>query len=225
VLGLVTAVWRRFNAEYNLRLTEAPDGLRVGSGLVETSAEVIPRGRVQAVRMVEPLLWRPFGWARLELDVAGRQRRKGENRAEGKQLRTVLPVGTRDEALALLERIVPGAPRPDDPPPGRARVKSPLRFRNLAYGCTGDCVVTRSGRLGRVTSWVPLAKVQSLRWAQGPLQRRLRLADVFVDTAGRNVGAALRDRDEDESRAELERLGELARAARRRRPRATRAAR
>lgn len=215
IIGLVTGLWRRFNGDYGLSVAEAPDGLRLQSGLVETTAEVIPRGRVQAVRMVEPLLWQPLGWARLEVDVAGRQRRKGENRSEGRQLRAVLPVGSRGEALELLDRIVPDAPQPETPPPGRARIKSPLRFRNLAYGMTDGCVVTRTGRLGRRTAWVPLAKVQSLRWLQGPVQRRLRLGDVYVDTAGRSLRAALRDRDEAESHEVLERLTVLARSARR----------
>jgi putative membrane protein len=215
-VGLATALWRRFNGAYGLSVTDAPDGLRLQSGLVETSAEVLPRGRVQAVRMVEPLLWRPLGWARLEVDVAGRQSRKRENRSEGRRLRAVLPVGTRAEAHALLDRILPGAPAPTAPPPSRARFKSPLRFRNLAFARSEDYVVGRSGRFARVTSWVPLGKIQSLRWSQGPLQQRLRLGDVFIDTAGRNVGAALRDRDVDESRSELEQLTVLARAARRR---------
>jgi putative membrane protein len=215
VLALATTLWRRFNGDYGMWVSEAPDGLRLRSGLVETTAETIPRGRVQAVRMVEPLLWLPLRWARLEVDLAGRQRRRGENRSEGRQLRAVLPVGDRAEALALLHRILPDAPQPASPPPRRARLKSPLRFRNLAYGRSDDCVVTRTGRLGRRTSWVPLAKVQSLRWVQGPVQRRLRLGDVYVDTAGRAVGTALRDRDSAEAREELDRLAALARAARR----------
>jgi putative membrane protein len=214
ILAVVTGVWRRFNGDYGLTVTQAPDGLRLRSGLVQTSAEVIPHGRVQAVRMVEPILWRPWGWARLEVDLAGRQRRKGENRAESKQLRAVLPVGGRTEALDLLERLVPGAPAPADPPPARARWKSPLRFHNLAVARTDGLVTTRTGRLGRVTVWVPLAKAQSFRWSQGPVQRRLGLADVFVDTAGRRLGAALRDRDADEARAHLDGLAATARAAR-----------
>jgi putative membrane protein len=215
ILGVVVAGWRRFNSGYGLRLSESPDGLQLHSGLVETTTESIPRGRVQAVRMTEPLLWRPFGWARLEVDVAGRQRRRGENRAEGSQLRAVLPVGPRDEALALLGRLVEDAPQPTEPPPRRARWKSPLRYRHLAIAVSDRTVATRSGRFGVRTSWVPLAKVQSLRWVQGPLQRRLRLGGVHVDVAGRSVGAVLRDRDVDESRQQLDRLAELARAARR----------
>jgi putative membrane protein len=51
---------------------------------------------------------------------------------------------------------------------------------------------------------------------QGPIQRRLRLASVHVDTAGKTVHATLRDRDLAEAAAALEDLTDLARAARRR---------
>jgi putative membrane protein len=85
----------------------------------------------------------------------------------------------------------------------------------LAWGGTDTCVVTTSGRLRRTTCWVPLEKVQSLRRVQGPVQRRLNLATVHVDTAGRAVRAALRDRDAGEADQALTRYAELARAARR----------
>jgi len=47
------------------------------------------------------------------------------------------------------------------------------------------------------------------------VQRRLNLATVHVDTAGRAVRAALRDRDAGEADQALARYAELARAARR----------
>ena len=74
--------------------------------------------------------------------------------------------------------------------------------------------MTRSGRLRRVTCWVPLGKVQSLREVQGPVQRRLQLASVHLDTAGGNVHAILRDRDAAEADRVLVELVDLARAAR-----------
>ena len=73
-ISLVTFLWRRFNQQYRLTVAEGPDGLHLHGGLVALSAEIIRPGRVQAVRLVEPLLWRPFGWCRLEVDLAGRQR-------------------------------------------------------------------------------------------------------------------------------------------------------
>ena len=215
VLGMLAFLWRRLNQGYNLTVAEAPDGLRVRSGLLDTTAETIPSGRVQAVRMVEPLLWRPLGWCRLEVDVAGRQRKEGENAQEGRQLRAVLPVGTKQDAEWLLSRILPNTPSARIRPPVRARWKAPLRYRNLAWGHNQSCAVTTTGRIARVTSWVPLTKVQSLRLVQGPLQRSLRLATIYLDTAGHSVHAAIRDRDADEARTQLIELIGLCRAARR----------
>jgi len=215
ILGVVTVVWRRFNQEYRLTVAEAPDGLRLRAGLIALTAETIRPGRVQAVRMVEPLLWRALGWCRLEVDLAGRQRGKGEGQAQRGQLRAVLPVGSRALADELLDRILPDRPRETSQPPRRVLWKSPLRYHMLSWGRTDTCVVTTSGRLRRATSWVPLVKVQSLRRVQGPVQRRLRLASVHLDTAGRSVHATLRDRDAAEADRALAELTALARAVRR----------
>ncbi len=214
VIGMATFYWRRLNGAFNLTVAEAHDGLRLRSGLLDTTAETIPSGRVQAVRMVEPVLWRPLGWCRLEVDVAGRQHSGGEGSPERRQLHALLPVGTREEAGRLLERILPGAPAERSRPPRRAWWKAPLRYHNLSWGHDARCAVTTSGRFARVTSWVPLRKVQSLRLVQGPVQRRLRLATIFLDTAGRSVHAAIRDRDAEEARAQLAELTVLSRSAR-----------
>jgi putative membrane protein len=216
LIGDVIAIWRRFNRAYHATVAEAPEGLRVRAGLVETTAETIPRGRVQAVQLVEPLLWRPFGWCRLEVDVAGRVRDRNDAGRGKRRLRMLLPVGTREEAAELLALVVPDAPTPEWRPPRRARWKSPLRYRRLAFGFDEQYAVATAGRVARVASWVPLAKVQSLRLLEGPVQRRLGLATVYLDTAGKNFGAAFRDIDGAESRQTLDRLTELARAARRR---------
>ena len=216
VLSTATFIWRRFNQQYRLTVAEGPDGLHLRGGLVALTAEVIRPGRVQAVRLVEPFLWRPLGWCRVEVDVAGRQRRKGEGEAQRGQLRTLVPVASRTLGLELIDRLVPDRPRELSPPPHRVFWKSPLRYRKLGWGRTESCVATTSGRLRRVASWVPLEKVQSLRHVQGPLQRRLRLASVHVDTAGKAVHATLRDRDAAEAGRALAELTDLARAARRR---------
>ncbi|MCW2776867.1 MAG: putative rane protein, partial [Frankiales bacterium] len=53
---------RRVLAEYGATVAESPEGLRLRSGLLDTRTQAVPPGRVQAVRVLEPLLWRPFGW-------------------------------------------------------------------------------------------------------------------------------------------------------------------
>jgi putative membrane protein len=215
-ISMATFIWRRFNQQYRLTVAEGPDGLHLRGGLVALTAEVIRPGRVQAVRLVEPFLWRPFGWCRVEVDVAGRQRRKGEGEAQRGQLRTLVPVASRPLAVDLIDLLVPDRPRELSGAPRRAFWKSPFRYRALSWGRSETCVATTSGRLRRVTSWVPLEKAQSLRHVQGPVQRRLRLASVHVDTAGRTAHATLRDRDAAEAARALAELTDLARAARRR---------
>lgn len=214
LFGLVIGVFRRFNGDYRLTVADAPDGLRLRSGLVETSAETIPRGRIQAIRMVEPLAWRPWGWCRLEVDVASQKSKGRQDRNESKSARALLPVGSRAQATLLLERVFPELPQKRLPPPARARWKSPLRFRFLSWGSNARYAVTTSGRLRRVTDWVPLAKVQSIRLVEGPVQRRLRLSSIHLDTAGRKVHAVLRDREGTEARALLAELPDRCRHAR-----------
>jgi putative membrane protein len=214
-ISMITVIWRRFNQQYRLTVAERPEGLHLHGGLIALAAEMIRPGRVQAVRIVEPVLWRPLGWCRLEVDLAGRQRRKGEGQAERGQLRTLLPVARRSLALDLVDRLVSDGPHELARPPRRVLWKSPFRYRALSWGRSETCVATTSGRLRRVTCWVPLEKAQSLRYVQGPVQRRLRLASVHVDTAGRSVHATLRDRDAGEASRALAELTDLARAARR----------
>jgi putative membrane protein len=214
LFGLAIGLFRRFNGDYRLTVADAPDGLRLRSGLVETSAETIPRGRIQAIRMVEPLAWRLFGWCRLEVDVASQKSKGRQDRNQAKSARALLPVGSRDQAGFLVARVFPGLPEERLVPPARARWKSPLRFRYLSWGANDRYAVTTSGRLQRVTDWVPLAKVQSVRRVEGPIQRRLRLSSIHLDTAGRKVHAVLRDRDRAEGAALLADLPRRCRQAR-----------
>ncbi len=183
--GVLTAVWRRINGEYNLTVAEASDGLRLRAGLLETTAETIRPGRVQAVRMLEPILWRPFGWCRLEADIAGRQKKKGENRAQSRQLRAVLPVGSHEEAARLLARLIADPPTERLPAPPAARFKSPFRYHNLSWGHNDTCVVTTSGRTTRITAWTPVSKLQSVRRVQGQIAAAASVSPAIrLDTAG-----------------------------------------
>jgi putative membrane protein len=214
LIGLAVSLFRRFNGDYRLTIADADDGLRLRSGLVETSAENIPWGRIQAVRMVEPWAWRPLGWCRLEVDVAGQKSKGRQDRNQAKAGRALLPVGSREQAAYLLATVFPDVPDERLGPPARARWKSPLRFRYLSWGANERYVVTTSGRLQRATDWVPLAKVQSIRQVEGPFQRCLRVTSIHLDTAGRRVHAVLRDRDRAEGARLLAELPDQCRRAR-----------
>jgi len=212
-IGIVLAVWRQFNSDYGTVVAAAADGLRLRSGLVQTTAETIRPGRVQAVRLVEPLAWRALGWCRLEVDVAGPRQRR-ENRAESQRLRALVPVGSRAEAEQMISELLTAPPTPSQRPPRRARWKAPLTYHFLACGADDRYVVASRGRVCRKTTWVPLEKVQSVRWVQGPIQRRLGLASVRLDVAGKRVTANLADRRAAEADELLRRLPGLAGQAR-----------
>jgi len=211
--GIVLAVWRQFNGEYGTVVATAPDGLRLRSGLVQTTAETIRPGRVQAVRLVEPLAWRVFGWCRLEVDVAGPRQRR-ENRAESQRLRALIPVGSRPDAEHMIGELLGTRRQPSRRAPRRAAWKAPLLYRFLAWDLDDRHVAATRGRVCRKTTWVPLEKVQSIRWVQGPVQRRLGLATVRLDVAGKRVSASIQDRDAAEAGAIMATLPDLTRDAR-----------
>ena len=114
----------------------------------------------------------------------------------------------------MLGELLVTRPAPTRRPPRSARWKAPLTYHYLAWDGDDRYVVASRGRVCRKTTWVPLEKVQSIRWVQGPVQRRLGLASVRLDVAGRRVTGDIEDRDAAEARDILRRLPELARRAR-----------
>jgi putative membrane protein len=213
LVGLVTGVWRRFNSQFGFTIAQAPDGIRVRRGLLGSVAETIPARRVQAVRQIEPLLWRPWGWRHLQVDLAGVGKRDAAG-GSGAVTKTLLPVGEADVAAAVRSMVVDDRGVTLTAPPARSRWKAPLSYHNLAAGHDDTVVVAVTGRLRRVTCWVPLEKVQSVRRVQGPLQRALHVATVHVDVAGRRIDAAFKDRDEDEADRLVDELAARSRDAR-----------
>jgi putative membrane protein len=214
-LGFLQGVWRRISTQYGFVVADAPDGIRISRGLLGTVAETIPVRRVQAVRLVEPLFWRLFGWCRLEVDVAGGTGREGRGRS-ATSIKSLLPVGSHQVAQLLVTTVIPGALPPSSAPPRRARFKAPLSYHFLAAGHNDVLAVAVTGRVRKTTTWVPLVKAQSVRRIQGPIQRRLGLATVHLDAAGRRVRAEWRDRTVEEADDLMDDLAALSRAARQR---------
>ncbi|MFF3019832.1 PH domain-containing protein [Streptomyces sp. NPDC057939] len=189
LVPMVGAVWTgslgRLFTEYDWTVAESPDGLRLDHGLLDRAHETVPPGRVQTVRIIEPLLWRRRGWVRVELAVAGSKNG------------LLVPVATREAAHAVIARVLPGAdlgalvftPSPST----GSRWVVPVWWKGYGLGVSTELFAARRGRLCRRTEIVPHAKVQSVRRSQGPWSRARGVADLHVDTgANETVTARLR---------------------------------
>ena len=180
----------------NFHLADTGTAARIQHGLTDKRTTTIPLHRIQAVGMVQPLWWRPLGWWRVKVNVAGiAHDPSGKTDNET----TVLPVGTLDQALAVLTLLDPALSEPDlrraalsDGDHGgwtlvspRARVFDALSWRRSGFTVSQHSFMVRAGALWRRVSVMPHARVQSLSLSQGPLDRRFDLATVtLVSTPG-----------------------------------------
>ncbi|MCU1445133.1 PH domain-containing protein [Cryobacterium sp.] len=189
---------------YSIAGTSA--GVRVGFGLLTTSNETLPPGRIHAVGVSQPLLWRPFGWWQVSINKAGHSTNSG---AAGQAATTILPVGSRGDVTRVLELVLPGFSG-DEPralierglisrggadgfsnAPRRAAWLRPFSWRRTGFAVSTGTAVLRRGVLARELIFVPLARLQSVAIHQGPVRRRLRLASARLHTVTGSVTASL----------------------------------
>lgn len=227
--ALFSFFWQRINGSATFRAATSPDGIRLRHGLTETRLQTLPPGRVQAVRLHQPLLWRGKDWWRVVVNVAGYA---GDREKQGTE--TVLhPVATRDEALLALWLVLPDL-GVDDPraavqaglvglgedggytaAPRRSRWVDPIGWRRHGVLVTRRALLLRSGRFWRRLDVVPHERTQSLALEQGPLQRQLDVASVAAHSVHGPVVPRIEHLDTAVAVALLEEQAERARHARR----------
>jgi putative membrane protein len=215
VLGVVAPLWQTIQSHANFTVADSPDGLRLRHGLLETRSQTVPPGRVQAVRIVQPLLWRLCGWVRVEANIAGYAGRRADEGHHHNS--TLLPVGSRSQADLVMRRVLPGVDISDvdmSRVPSRARWRSPLRWWTFRAGATEEVFAVRSGVLTSVYAVMRHEKVQSVALSVGPVQRLLRLATVHVHSTHGPVDVVAPDRDIAEARRILDVEATLARQGR-----------
>jgi putative membrane protein len=225
-------VWSRFNSGFGFRAASSPDGVRLRHGLTETRSQTVPPGRVQAVRLTQSLLWRRPDWWRITVNVAGYGTSGGKGRGQENLL---LPVGTRDEALAVLSFVAPdlGVAEGEDPravvdaalsgsrrthgfvtSPPAARWLDWISWRRNGFRVTRTVLMVRRGAITRMLDLVPHARTQSLAVTQGPLQRRLGLVHFELHSTPGPVSPQVPHLTEDVGAALMVAQTERARAAR-----------
>ncbi|TFB52472.1 PH domain-containing protein [Cryobacterium tagatosivorans] len=204
----------RLTRSLRFSIAGTPDGVRVGFGLLSTSNETLPPGRIHAIGISQPLLWRPFDWWRVRINKAGHSSSQG---AAGEASTTVLPVGTAADVARVLELILPGYTGEEQRAliergmhstggsdgfanaPRRAAWLRPFSWRRTGYAVSAGAAVLRRGVVSRELVLVPLARLQSVRIDQGPVLRMLGLASAGLHTVAGPVSASLGVLDADDA--------------------------
>ena len=106
VIGAGGYYVRKFSRSLQYTIAETRDGIRIGFGLVSTSNETLPPGRIHAVSVAQPLLWRPFGWWDVRINRATNAGNGASNNQQVSSI--VLPVGTAADVRVVLDIILPG---------------------------------------------------------------------------------------------------------------------
>jgi putative membrane protein len=179
----------------SLRYSIAPtsDGVRITFGLLTTITEVVPPGRIHAVEITQPILWRPAGWWTIRINRLSGRSASDTNRD---QFTTALPVGTAADVERVLRLLLPAVPESEWPfivdegmfrpsaqdtfttTPKRAWFLRPLSWRRNGFRLAEDVLLLRRGLFWRKLSVLPLARLQSFAVHQGPVDRMLRVASV-----------------------------------------------
>ncbi|WP_051442252.1 PH domain-containing protein [Arthrobacter sp. H14] len=228
LFAMAAAYWATFSNSFNFRAAISPDGIRLRYGLLETRAQTVPPGRVQAVGIVQSPLWRFAGWYKMQVNVAGYG---VDTQASGART-TLLPAGTSNEVMQMLALVLPD-PGVDEPfevfgaaisgqdqdcgfitTPRRGRILSLLSWRRNGFLATRTALICRSGWMWKQAQVVPHERTQSLALHQGPLTRRLGLADVVLHSTPGPVSAKIWHADLDTARRLFDEQAERAASAR-----------
>ena len=206
LIGLGGFAIARITRSLRYSIASTPDGVRVGFGLLSTTNETLPPGRIHSVRVSQPLLWRPAGWWQIAVNRASRS---SQNGAAGQQQTTILPVGNLDDVRAVLGLLLPDVATDEarealdlgllgsgdeggfTVSPPRARVLRWFSRRRNGFSLTPAAVLLRTGAIWRSLTIVPFARLQSVSVNQGPLLRLLRLAAVHAHTVAGPISPTL----------------------------------
>ena len=191
ISGLFGFVSRRVTGQFNYTLSRREHGLRISRGLTSLTSQSLPARRVQAAQVSQSPVWRLLGLYRIDIEVIG-WGAVTDNEDKSGVSTILLPAGSMEQVQVALRAIWPRADFTTvelSPAPRRARWLHPFSGPFLRWGHDRYLVVSQHGWLVRRWQLVPHARVQSVRVAQGPVSRRLGLADLEFHTAGMHIAA------------------------------------
>lgn len=213
IIGFGSFYVNRITKSLRYSIAGTPDGVRVGFGLLSTSNETLPPGRIHSVLVSQPLLWRPAGWWEIKVNRASQSSAKG---AAGQANTTIMPVGDRADVMRVLALLLPKLTSEEltrlladgltaKGTEGDGFTNSPRRaawlrwfsWQRNGFAVTPDAVLLRKGVIWRALIVVPTPRVQSVSISQGPLYRACRLAAIQLHTVAGPITAELGAVDQD----------------------------
>ncbi len=210
--GLVGFIGRRVTGQFNYTLSRRAAGLRITRGLTSLTSQSLPTRRVQAIQLSQSFIWRRLGLYRIDLDVIGwGDVTDNENSSQVNSI--MLPAGTIEQVRTALAALWPSVSYETVPlatTPPAARWLHPFSAPFLRWGFDDHLFVAQHGWLVRRWQLVPHARAQSFRVSQGPVSRRLGLADLGIHTAGARLRVHADGTDADALRTRLPELKSLA---------------
>ncbi|UUT34510.1 PH domain-containing protein [Microbacterium elymi] len=212
-LAFGAVLMRSITKSLRYSIAPTPDGVRITYGLFTTVTETLPPGRIHAVEISQPLMWRAFGWWAVRVN---RMSGKSANSGQTDQFSEVLPVGDRADVERVLRLVMPGMPEQAVAARVRARHPRPRRGRpvhqHAAPRADPAAAVVAAQRLppGRGRTAACAAGWCGATWAssrsrgcrasglhQGPLARALGAAKVHAHTIPGRVSGQLGAVDRD----------------------------
>jgi putative membrane protein len=174
------------------------DDIRVSLGLLATSVETIPPGRIHALQLSQPWPWRALGWWRLEANLASTP---GAQVSRAPSHTVLLPVATLAEVMRVVAKCIPNLASDQSREvlvsglqsthaqwisanqglavsigsPERARYRIPLSYSVNGGALLSDVILLRTGTWIRKLSIMPLARIQSSSISVGPWHQALGL--------------------------------------------------
>ena len=222
VIAFIGLLISRFNRGFNFTVSQSSSGIRTGSGLTSTSTDTIPRHRIHAIDVSQPIWWRPFGWWRIRLTTAGGFLAAASSGNQKVLENVVLPVGKREDVLSVLGLLSPTLADPGEhhwlldalEGPGTGFTGSGQRAGwvlwfgkrragiSIAHGDTQHAMVrVRRGAVTRHLVLMPLLRTQSIMLARPAVHHRLGLASLTLHTVPGPASVMVRGLSLDDARA------------------------
>ena len=202
LVGFIPQIWNQVDQSWRYTATLDKGVLNLSYGLANRRRQAVPLDRIHAVRLYQPMLWRPFGWWAVSVNIAG----YGSETNKKSGTSRLLPVGSYEQAVELITAISPltpehvATPEWDIRSPTRARVPSPIdasrQALSLRPAADGSVWATTShGLLSRRFEFIDVSHIQEITYRQGPVQRMMNLAHVRFDLVPGPVKMTARDLD------------------------------